>query len=379
MSNPKKAIVVFSGFNQRAVIAFLRTLEHLQVQYAIIASSKDDLIFLTSYKSKVATVRENFQLDLDDLLNCIDITKRGMKADKYVIAPSTEALNRFLLENRNTFENVDCEIPLVEKGLYEEISDKESFEQMCKLHALSVPEKYDNIETIKLPCVAKPRTYFSPDGHTYSPALLFTRNDLDDFLNKYNSSDFYFQEFIEGDSYYLLYYFYRDGRCVKISQRNLLQQPSGKSIIAAQIATIHNDIEFNMYEKMFKKINYFGLVMLEVRGTNNKYYMIEANPRFWGPSQLFVDANQNLFEDFLVDNNIIPKKNDELPRYNTKYFWYGGYIDSHDDISYHGVDYDDFEKDISSWLSADIYNRKDTHDLYERENLKAYELPQSTN
>ena len=42
--------------------------------------------------------------------------------------------------------------------------------------------------------------------------------------------------------------------------------------------------------------------------------MIEANPRFWGPSQLFVDAGFNLFESFLFDYNII----ETLPLDNQK-------------------------------------------------------------
>ena len=31
------------------------------------------------------------------------------------------------------------------------------------------------------------------------------------------------------------------------------------------------------------------VVMIEIRINKENYYMIEANPRFWGPSQLFVD------------------------------------------------------------------------------------------
>ena len=48
--------------------------------------------------------------------------------------------------------------------------------------------------------------------------------------------------------------------------------------------------------------------MVEVKHLSNKNYMIEANPRFWGPSQLFVDAGINLFEAFLVDNGLLNKR-----------------------------------------------------------------------
>jgi hypothetical protein len=35
---------------------------------------------------------------------------------------------------------------------------------------------------------------------------------------------------------------------------------------------------------------FYGLVMIEVKEYDNQFYMIEANPRLWGPSQLILDA-----------------------------------------------------------------------------------------
>ena len=63
-----KKVIIFSGFNQRAVIAFIRTLEKLSVDYAIIACTKNDTIFKTKYKNKVITTRQVLQLDLNDII-----------------------------------------------------------------------------------------------------------------------------------------------------------------------------------------------------------------------------------------------------------------------------------------------------------------------
>jgi hypothetical protein len=51
-----------------------------------------------------------------------------MSGDKSLfISPSTEALNTYLLECRQIFENIGCIIPLVDLELYERICDKEKF------------------------------------------------------------------------------------------------------------------------------------------------------------------------------------------------------------------------------------------------------------
>ena len=52
-------ILIFSGFNPRAVLAFIRTLEKNNISdYGIIANGICDRIFLTKYASKVIYVRK---------------------------------------------------------------------------------------------------------------------------------------------------------------------------------------------------------------------------------------------------------------------------------------------------------------------------------
>ena len=88
-----KVIIVFSGFNQRAVIAFLRTLEMHKLSYAIIAKSNADTIFLTDYKEKVYSIRSSVPLDFEDLIKSINIVRRKKKCDEFIIAPSKTCSN----------------------------------------------------------------------------------------------------------------------------------------------------------------------------------------------------------------------------------------------------------------------------------------------
>ena len=367
----KKCIIIFSGFNQRAVIAFIRTLEKYQVEYGIIATSNEDTIFKTIYSLKVIVVRKLKSLDLNDIVNSINILKEKIKAKEYFIAPSTEGLNRFLLENRNVLEVDDVQIPLVSKEIYEKLSDKYSFGELCKNNKINVPGEYSDIKVTPNQFVAKPVQYFSTNGSTYPPILILSESDKTKFLTEYNTSDFYFQEFINGKSYYLLYYFHSSGNIYKFSQENIIQQPDGKSIVAAISSKIHLTEESSKFEQLFKSLNYNGFVMVELKKQEGVFYMIEANPRFWGPSQLFVDADMNFFVAFLYDLGLVensPKFIEQNEIY--RYFWFGGIIQSYKSnkpMKYHESNENELFNKLTEWIESDIYKRPDTQNIFKNE------------
>jgi hypothetical protein len=370
MQDQDEIIIVFSGFNQRAVIAFLRTIEKTGLTYAIIAKSENDTIFDTNYNLKVYATRKQQQLDIDDLLSSIEIIKIKTRKSKCFVVPSTEALNRFLLTNRALFEQSGVRIPLVDKLLYEQISDKYTFCRLCENYDITIPSEDKDIYNIKIPFVAKPISYFNKAQETFVPQLIYTERDRKIFIEKHNLYDFYYQQFIDGRSYYLLYYFDKEGNVYKYSQENVAQQPNGKSIVAATSSTIHQIEISDKYEFMFRSIGFRGLVMVEIKEEEGIFYMIEANPRFWGPSQLFVDANVNFFQAFLYDNEIIRNEPDFLHPIVSKYFWFGGMIEyekKNMPIVYHTKGYS-IHNNINEWLSFDIYKRDDTIEIFEKEN-----------
>ena len=361
-------ILIFSGYNQRAVIAFLRTLKNNKISsYGIIASSGADTILKTEYASKVIYIRKNKQLSLKEICMVIDAQRRTKNIDNFFIVPSTEALNRFLLEYRQVLEKYECIIPLVEKKLYESISDKETFCEVCKEYDLCVPELTKFGVKYKNPIVAKPKKYFASDGKVYSPIIIKNEKDFKEFRDICNQSDFMYQEYINGESYYLLYYFTRDGKAYRFSQKNYMQQNGGKSILAAVSDDLHLRSNIvDKYEKMFLKIGFYGFVMVEVREQKDKYTMIEANPRFWGPSQLFCDAGYNLFEFFLQEYGFLQEISLKTVNYQEKYFWSGGLTNSsfEEEYMWFGNGKEVVEKNIAAYFEKDIYKRQDTIDLY---------------
>lgn len=367
----KRYVLVFSGYNPRAIYAFLRTLDYNHINYAIIASSNKDDILLTKYKDNVLYIRKEKNLEYLDIKKGILTIKNITKAEELLIAPSTEGLNRFLLDNRKAVEVLGCIIPLVNKETYETISDKAKFGKLCMEKGISVPKELD-ISRDFVPFVAKPIQYYAKNmKKALSPVIIKNTEDLYNFKCNYNLLDFYFQEYIDGKSIYLLYYFDKDGTCYKFSQENLIQQPEGKSIIAALSANYHNEDMSIEYESLFRKVGYRGFVMIEVRQYNGVNYMIEANPRFWGPSQLFVDAEANFFEAFLYDYNLLLQSPIfQESREITKYFWYGGVLEilrKDLNLVFYNKNEKEFLNELSEWVRYDIYNRCDTISIFNEE------------
>lgn len=364
-----KNIIVFSGYNQRAVIAFLRTLKKNKISnYAIIASSEYDTILRTDYADKVLYVRKNRTLNLTEIKYAIELICKHCNGNKSIIVPSTEALNRFVISNKSFFEGLGCEIPLTEKQLYEQISDKEKFWNICRNNNLTVPEIINTGVEHALPVVAKPKKYFSKDRKTYSPVIITSDEDYQKFITNYPVDDFDYQEYIDGESYYLLYYFSTQGDIYKFSQKNYIQQTGGKSILAAACSSVHNECEIALeYEKLFRKLGYHGFVMVELRKCDKKFYMIEANPRFWGPSQLFCDAGYNFFEFFLHDYGLLPQIPKNSINYDAKYFWSGGMNNNECNYVWLGNSKNEIKEKLSEFCMYDIYNRNDTKKIFDYE------------
>lgn len=363
--NEEKHILIFSGYNPRAIVAFLRTLEKLKLPYYIVAKGQDDFIFKTEYREKVIVQRRSPQLEIHNFIEILSSVKEILGKGSLFIAPTSEALNRFLIENRQILEEAGAIIPLCDKKLYQVISDKLSFSDLCRSYGIDIPEEMI-WDKVKIPFVAKPKRYEALEGTDLRPCLIMNEQWKKDFSNRYDVSKFYFQEYLEGKSLYLLYYFFKNGQVLRFSQQNIAQQSGGGSIVAAFSADIHETSVSEKYEKMFLSLGFHGLVMIEVRKTRNCFKMIEANPRFWGPSQLFVDAGVNFFEALLYDHGIINDWDRSAKVSQAKYFWHGGIGNEKNNLMYFDSSTND-TINLENWVMHDVYRRNDTIDFYEYE------------
>lgn len=166
----KKAFLVFSGFNQRGITAFIRTLERNNINYYIVALGDNDPIFQTDYSNHVAFTRVDKELSLPSIKKIIQYVN-SVAIERLIFAPSTEALNRFFLNNRFVFEQLGIIIPLVKQEIYERISDKKSFAELCHQYKIRIPTEISSPETCALPFIAKPITYSLTSADNLSPYL----------------------------------------------------------------------------------------------------------------------------------------------------------------------------------------------------------------
>jgi predicted ATP-grasp superfamily ATP-dependent carboligase len=362
-----RSVLIFSGNNQRAVFSFCRFAIQEGIPFDIVANGSLDTIFQSSYSNRVVALREKNKLDLVELLQFCELAKEKQKVNEIIILPSTEYLNRFLLKYKLVLEEKGIQTGLCNESTYSVVSDKFSFSELCKSREIPVPREYSDLPR-NYPFVVKPKEYGKGLSKVHEkPFLIFSKHNLEKIEKLENLSDYYFQDYIQGPSYYLLYYFSKTGEVFSYSQENLIQQDEGASMILARSSNIHKKSISDQFVKLFKEIGFYGLVMVEVKFDGENFVMIEANPRFWGPSQLILDSGMMLFDAFSYDyslKSVLKKRQYEEGVY---YFWSGGIIENFKagkQPKFYNYEPSKFYSDYQSLIKHEVHLKKDTITIY---------------
>jgi predicted ATP-grasp superfamily ATP-dependent carboligase len=355
--------VIFSGANERAIIAICRSFWERSVACSVVARPGADLLQLTRFSVWIDAVRTVDRLDLNDMLSAVALLRHKFVGERLVFLPTSESVIRVLLEHRIQFEAAGLEIPLVSKTVYQQVSDKHSFLSLASNFGVPLPPVVDIPTADNLPLVAKPRCELQAgSSRKLYPELLFSSADLQRFEKNCPREEYFFQRYLDGNSYYYLAYFPQDGEPLVRYQRNLLQQPNGKSIIAAQLCPCPDERTRDALVRALRSVGFFGFVMIEVMELNGVFYLIEANPRFWGPFELALKAG--FLPDFIVEGG-----GDMDCKLDARYFWSGGLLSAWAEA---GTPRSYLAKRLGllealSFLVADIYLRIDTRRLLARE------------
>ncbi len=365
----ESAFLVFSGYNFRAVIAFCRFATAAGVPYHIVARESGDPIFDTAYADRVVFTRTTSELTGDGIVTLADAAREKSECATFDVLPSTEYLNRILIEERDGLEERGLRVPLCDSEVYRLLSDKSSFCELCSNAGLDVPAELDPADGLPFPVVIKPRRYFDQDGQVqFKPILVPDAKSHDRLLSERALSDFYYQEFVQGESYYLLYHVSKNGGVEVFSQRNLIQQAEGGSIVAAIEASVHEEAVAKQYADLLEDIGFHGLVMVELRRQGRRNVMIEANPRLWGPSQLFVDRGIPLFRRFVEDCGYPVSETSQPVRGKPgHYLWSDGMTEdlaAGRELAFHGYTPEQFMAEYHTWAASDLFLRSDTLRYY---------------
>jgi hypothetical protein len=276
-----KSFLVFSGHNDRAVVALCRFFDQVGLPFSIVSAGHQDAIHQTAWREHVI---------FDRLDKVLDVALFQQLAERHLIyCPTTEFINDFLLNHRQAVQGHGLEIGLPEQAIYKALTSKASSQaivaNLCP--ELHLPAGQD-IASPKAPCVLKPLDNVS-GGRVLYPLLCRTEVELDQALTGLDKRAYFAQDFIVGQSHYLCAYIAKDGQTASFWQTNLMQQPGGKSIVLARAGHNPGLNEAALLQGLHAR-GYHGPLMMEVIESSGALYYIEINPRFWGPLQLALDV-----------------------------------------------------------------------------------------
>lgn len=290
--------LVFSGHNERAVVALCRFFAARGLPHALVGSGAGDALRHTRHAARLEVCRIDARVDLA-LFEAL-APAPGEPAPIYV--PTTEFINHFVLAQRGAIEALGWRVGLPDAAAYHRVTDKwESQQLLDGVAGLRAPRVLPPGQW-RAPCVLKPRTNVR-DGAVHYPRLCLTPEALALALAQIDARHWFAQEYLDGQSFYLCAYLARDGRRAWFWQQNLLQQPGGKSIVLARTCPPPG-IDADAVLDHLAASGCHGPLMMEViaQPQGGRACFIEINPRFWGPLQLALDACPALLELFAADH-----------------------------------------------------------------------------
>lgn len=354
--------ILFGGTNDRALLALCRGFEEHQIPFGLIGRNEGDLLKRSRYASHYLLDRNTERLELRQILQAVEEGNIRYGRRNWVICPTSEYLNIILFDMKEELKVAGIEVATCERPLYLRLSNKATFRAYCEGIGVPPPRILEgaNADTAELPFVAKPKSNLSKNGRVLYPYLIRNQAERVSFMEEADPDEFYLEEFVTGESWYLLYYFSADGSFVKGAQRNYLQQGKGKSIVLAKALDYPEPEIEHAFAEQLSVDGYRGFIMVELRRTvSGRAVTIEANPRCWGPFQLTQDAGMGLFEAFLKDHGAIPMQGRRGKKAVT-YAWFGGCVQAL--RSRKGLD-----RHANPIALAALLGRSITNDVYARQ------------
>lgn len=320
--------LLFGGTNDRALLALCRGFEQYGLPFGLIGRSKGDLLLKSRYAANYLLFRSSEKLELEEVLQAAKLGGSEYGKREWIICPTSEYLNIALFAMRDELAIAGISIATCDQHLYSTLSNKASFRTYCTELGIPPPAILLNasVQEAGLPFVAKPKNNLSRTGKILYPHLIRSERDRVQFIKMDATDEFYLEEFVDGQSWYFLFYFSADGSVVSGAQRNYLQQGLGKSIVLAKAEQYPEENVPQLLIDRLRQDGYRGFIMMEVRRrSNGEAISIEANPRCWGPFQLTCDTGMGLFEAFVRDHGAQLSES-RPPLRSPTYAWLGGCI-----------------------------------------------------
>ena len=360
----RTTFLLFSGHNDRAVVALCRFFTLAKVDWWIVASGAHDPICRTHYRSQIIFSRLDKSVDVG-LFSAIANAVEG----RVVVCPTTEYINQFLLDHSAELDAVTGSVidpGLPDRSVYACLTSKFFSQALIReLIGLDAPSALP-WPPEQVPCVLKPRENVMRSEVLY-PKLCMTENDLRIALRELDphraQEEWFAQKYVTGQSYYLCAYLTRQGEYAWFWQENLMQQAGGKSIVLARTCDNPGIDAARLFAGLIAR-GYRGPFMMEViRDTAGALHYIEINPRFWGPLQLALNACPEILVLFLRDHGVAMTEPMPQPAVPAWYAWAYGALAGNCRI-YPAAAADLVEDAARLLIAHDVYAAEDTLALH---------------
>jgi len=273
---------------------------------------QDKFVLITDSFSKHAIALSKYILKYDKKINLAGHSITNIKEKLYYNTVFKGDLKGVL----NKYDNkISLVIPVWAESVYHlvKIGYKKSI-HINDINKLNMCfDKYQTFKFLKKINIDVPKTYTLKNfkKHDFfkknTELVLKHRNELIkgkvEYLNE-NNFDFYdddndkiIQEKVNGVGMGF-FAFYDNGKLIKYYMHERIREipHTGGSSVAAK--SIYNKNIFNLGKKILDKLNWNGVAMVEFKydKINNKYYVIEINPKFWGSLELGLSSGINFGE-----------------------------------------------------------------------------------
>ncbi len=353
-----RAFLIFTGTNSRAWTTLALFFDVNNVPFYLIARDKSDICFQTAFGDRVLYVRKHEALDPDDVAEIgASLEKAGI--DDGIICPTSEYLNRCFFNDESLFLHFHMRLAAASSSVYNILSDKKTSYAHFLGSGLSIAQEMA-VENISYPCVAKPKKNFL-EGKILYPQFLQSSDDFKALLKLGGADAYFYEQYLDGQSYYLCFYFRENGQVEAYAQKNLAQQPRGKSIVAAVPSDIHTTDVAQHVLNRFKALKYRGPAMVELYQFKGQWYFIEVNPRFWGPLRLSLYCRPQMLAAFVEDWLGLTCLN--YPTAPREYIWYKGAMDFMTGLRLYGDAIKNPKSYFEDRIDYDVFNHTRTKRL----------------
>lgn len=367
MQKPEKiSIVICADLNLRASIAVMRALRSEKVD-VIIGVSNYISAFLTlpgllgtiKLWKKIwfytATSEQKFVESLANL--------GSRSSSPLLFFPMGEKVLRWVIKNKENLKDFHITVPSHRIDDYERVSNKESFLEISRNFKLDTPEELSKFpEVYSFPYVIKARKVSWGISDVLEAPVLVRNESTHQIIKKKNlrCSEHIYQNYIDGPSFYYCALFYEGNLMLKFVQQTIIQQPGGKSVVCAVPSEIPEEVRKKI-DEIFKSLKWSGALMVELKYFSGKFYIIECNPRLWGPLQCSVDNGVNfpLMLYKMMSGNVIEANLSNEPIRNG-FIWLWGLIDGLFYLFTSGTAYQVYPAKLRGVRFKDVWFRLDS-------------------